>query len=376
MMREPSTKAVRSAAWTVGLFYALIVFEFFYMASPFAAYLYGAYLPGLEFLNGVPGLSWLTSFFLPHFVTTSSALVNSARVVGGVLTALGMLGFLVGAVQVYSRKLRKRGAAIGGIYRFLRHPQYASLILAGMGMLLVWPRFLMVAFFITMLFVYHALAWVEERECLRKFGQTYADYQQRTPRFMPLPIPLLGHLSALHPSGPARVAVGATLFVAALSLSFGIAFAMQAYSVRHLYAYYRDKTAYIALNAQDSGTLRRFADIGAADPRVRGRLRTLSEEGARLVAYVMPWEWAISEIPMNGVRGHHTPVDYDRRRFKIVYTRAVLRTDENVHGPDILWYTVRTVPVLEAWIDSEGQVAQVLDPPQRLFYGDVPVPVF
>lgn len=376
MTSQPSTKAVRTTAWTVSLFYILIVFEFFYMASPFAIYFYGAYLPGLEFLNRIPHLSRLTSFFLPHFASTSSALVNYAAVVGGVLTAIGVLGFLVGAAQVYSRKLRKRGAAVGGAYKYLRHPQYASLILAGTGMLLIWPRFLMIAFFITMLFAYHGLAWVEERECIRKYGQVYIDYQQQTPRFLPFHLPLAGVWAALPKAWPVRVAAGLLTYVTALALAFFIASAIQSYTLRSLFTYHTRNAVYVSLPPIDRGALQRLANKTGADQRVRARLEAGPGERIRFINYVMPWEWSVSEIPMNGARGHNTPSDCDRRRFKIVYTRTLLRTDANVQGLDILRYAIRTEPVTEAWVNEDEQVAQVLGPPAKTVYGTVPVPVF
>lgn len=41
------TLQARRALWASSVFYVLIAFEFFYMASPFAAYFYAVYGPGL-----------------------------------------------------------------------------------------------------------------------------------------------------------------------------------------------------------------------------------------------------------------------------------------------------------------------------------------
>ena len=105
--RHNSTLAKSSLIPVVG-FYLLIALEFIYMASPFAMYIYAAYLPGLESLRKIPELAWLTDFFLPHFAATSSTLINLSAPVGAALTAVGLLGFVWGAVQIYSRKLRKK----------------------------------------------------------------------------------------------------------------------------------------------------------------------------------------------------------------------------------------------------------------------------
>ena len=45
----------RGALWASMGFYVLIAFEFFYMASPFAAYLYAVYGPGLDWLQRLVG---------------------------------------------------------------------------------------------------------------------------------------------------------------------------------------------------------------------------------------------------------------------------------------------------------------------------------
>ena len=63
----------RRALWASGVFYALIAFEFFYMASPFAAYFYGVYGPGLDWLEGSETTSWLIRFFMPHLVEETTS---------------------------------------------------------------------------------------------------------------------------------------------------------------------------------------------------------------------------------------------------------------------------------------------------------------
>jgi len=374
---RPSRKAVRGAGGTVSLFYMLIAFEFLYMATPFALYLYGAYLPGLELLVRVPALAWLTRFFLPHYVATSSALVNAAAGVGAALLTLGVVGFLIGAAQVYSRKLLKRGAAVGGLYRLVRHPQYAALILAGAGMLLLWPRFLMVSFFVAMLFVYRALAAIEERECLERYGQAYADYQQRTPRFLPLRPPFrvpLGQRLSIRPWSN-RTLAGALDFVVVLAAALAAAFLLQAHMLGSLFSADVGAGVYVSLTPLDGDTIARAARNADTDPRVRALLAVPATEGARLIGYVMPWEWGVPEIPMNDARGHRTPDDVDRRRHKIVYTRAVFPGRATARGRDILRLAVRSEPLGEAWIDERGRVSRVLTPPEAGFYGSVPVPL-
>jgi protein-S-isoprenylcysteine O-methyltransferase Ste14 len=370
-----SDKTAKRTLWTAGAFYLLIALEFFYMASPFAIYFYSAYLPGLKFLNSASWTAWLTTFFLPHFAPTSSVLVNAAAPLGALLTAAGLVGFIFAATQVYSRKLRRRGAATGGLYQFVRHPQYSFLILAGIGMLLLWPRHLMVVFFVTMFFAYHALARIEERECARKFGQSYIDYQNRTPRFLPMKLQLPASMFSRPASRPGRLMAGVALYAMLLTVSLLTTAALQQYTVNRLIAAFSGNSAYIALTRLDPGALRHLADAAAKDPRVLSRINNAGADTISFINYVMPWDWAITEIPMNGARGHHTPAEHDSR-FKIVYTRSHLLTAQAATGTDILRYTVRTSPVFEAWLDNDARVVRIVDPPVRAFYGDVPVPIY
>ena len=176
---------VRRALAGAGALYVLIAFEFLYMASPFAAYFYGVYGLGLDWLQGFQTTRWLIRFFMPHLVEeTTSFAIDAHEFVGGVLFLGGLAGFAAGAVQVYSAKLRRRGAVTGGLYRHIRHPQYLGLIVASIGMLLLWPRYLVVVATVTVIFVYIALARAEETVCVRRFPG-YAGYLKRTGMFVP-----------------------------------------------------------------------------------------------------------------------------------------------------------------------------------------------
>jgi len=190
-----TNKATKRTSWVITAFYLLIVFEFFYMASPFAVYFYSVYKPELKILNHFPAISWLTNFFMPHIAEeTKSPIINMLGWVGGVLFASGLLTFIICAVQVYYNKLFKNGAVTGGLYKFIRHPQYTGFIISGLGMLLIWPRFLILITFITILFIYYFLAKIEEKECEMKFGKSYTDYMNSTFMFLPFRISFLNNL--------------------------------------------------------------------------------------------------------------------------------------------------------------------------------------
>ncbi len=73
-----------------------------------------------------------------------------------------------------------------GIYRFIRHPLYASLLYLAWGMFFKSPSLItgcMVA--VSTAFLY-ATARADEVECLVKFGEEYAGYIKKTKMFIPL----------------------------------------------------------------------------------------------------------------------------------------------------------------------------------------------
>ncbi len=373
-------KSIKRTFWTVAIFYALIAFEFFYMASPFAVYFYSVYRPSLNFLNRFPGAAWLVSFFLPHIVIeTSSALVNAHNVVGAGLAVVGFLAFCVGAVQVYYYKLAGKGAVTGGVYNVIRHPQYAAFALCGFGLLLLWPRFIVLILFITVLFAYYFLAKVEEKECEEKFGQSYIDYKKRTHMFLPFGIPFAHKLPGLPKSMPGKVLTVAALYVVTVMIAVGLARGQQFLALDSLYGVYTKDAATISVGRIETEKLEQIVEIATANEAVRARLATVPDR-AKFVNYVLPAAWYVSEIPMDDVpgrRGHKFSTDYDENLYKIIFMQVDLRTEQDVEGKEILLNTTGRTPVTEVWVDlSEGDVVDIKTPLVMANYENVPVPIY
>jgi methanethiol S-methyltransferase len=89
-----------------------------------------------------------------------------------------------GWAKLYTAQ-RHGGLAIDGIYRYVRHPQYAGFILVMLGFLLQWPTLLTLAMFPILTFMYVRLARIEEREALATFGDAYGAYMDTVPAFIP-----------------------------------------------------------------------------------------------------------------------------------------------------------------------------------------------
>ncbi|MDX8412191.1 MAG: isoprenylcysteine carboxylmethyltransferase family protein [Mariprofundaceae bacterium] len=73
----------------------------------------------------------------------------------------------------------------GGVYAFVRHPQYTGLFLLIMGFLVQWPTLLTVLMAPILAYAYARLARSEEKAVFERFGHMYADYARKTPAFFP-----------------------------------------------------------------------------------------------------------------------------------------------------------------------------------------------
>ena len=119
-----------------------------------------------------------------------------------VLSPLQIVSFAALAISIYlalaSFMLLKRvGKPIGhfenttelvttGLYRYLRHPMYGSLLFFAIGAYLkqplYWPAALIFAIVVVALFL---TTKAEEQDMMEAFGERYADYMKTTARFIP-----------------------------------------------------------------------------------------------------------------------------------------------------------------------------------------------
>ena len=72
-----------------------------------------------------------------------------------------------------------------GIYRVIRHPLYASLLLLAWGVACKQPGFVSWVLAAVASVALYLTARCDEAECQVQFGQAYADYMQRSRMFIP-----------------------------------------------------------------------------------------------------------------------------------------------------------------------------------------------
>ena len=262
--------------------YFVIGLEVLIMISPFAAFFYAAFNPVLLFLARWPATQWLSAFFLPHMVMPPDAFLMALRVAGSVLLVGGTLVFLICAGQVYFSKFTGRGPALGGLYRWIRHPQYLALAVTGIGLAILWPRFLTAALWAVMVTLYYLLARDEERRMVARFGDQYRRYTETTGRFVPRS---LGQLLGRIPLPGQPLLRAALVLLLTFGLSVGAAFALRAYTVGRLPLWSDGRVTVLPILTGDSVLLEhRMADVLQL-PEVRSRL----EKGTgAILGYLVP----------------------------------------------------------------------------------------
>jgi protein-S-isoprenylcysteine O-methyltransferase Ste14 len=262
--------------------YFIIALEVLIMISPFAAFFYAAFNPVLLLLARWPATRWLAAFFLPHMVLPPGLFLQVVRVAGSVLLVCGSFVFLACAGQVYFLQFLRRGPALGGLYRWIRHPQYLALAVTGLGLAILWPRFLTIVLWVIMVGLYWLLAKDEERRMIRQFGDQYRAYMLRTGMFFPRSWGRVAGRLPL-PKAPALRATIGFFFVAAGAV--GGAFALRAYTIARLPLWREGRiTAMTILPGDEIMLEHRMADVLEL-PEVKSRL---AQSPGPMLVYLIP----------------------------------------------------------------------------------------
>ena len=281
-------------AWMSAIFLSFIVaFEIAIMISPFAFFFYAVFNPFLLALNQSWMTRWLTAFFLPHMVVPPNEALTVLRILGSVFFVGGMLIFLVCAGQVYLGKLLKKGVATKGLYTPIRHPQYLGLGLAALGLAIMWPRFLTLALFGVMLFLYYLLAKDEERRMINRFGEGYIAYMNRTGMFLPH---FIERAFIGNPKPQQRLSIGKAIviFLVLLVVTVGSGFILRAYTVHHLPLEEVNSVDVITITKEDLGAAKRLLPSVLHDPVIATKLQPIeNSKDQRLLAYFIPIDYVM-----------------------------------------------------------------------------------
>ena len=274
----------------------IMAFEVMIMISPFAFFFYSVFNPIFHWLNASPMTQWLTHFFLPHMVLPPTVPLKIIRISGSVLFVLGCTTFIICALQVYLGKILKRGIASRGIYRFVRHPQYTSLGIWGVGMAILWPRFIVLATLAIMFILYYFLAKDEERRMLAQYGDSYREYMRKTGMFFPsigggqFPVP--GPTTQFNPKS-----IFALLFTVVLVIGTG--FVCRSLTLNALELKREDNVTLLSIMPEDSEK-----EAGILKAIEHGGIEFLNKDKDYL-GYEMPVDYIMQGMIANTGAEHH-----------------------------------------------------------------------
>ena len=97
--------------------------------------------------------------------------------------------FGIGSVRTTSLKVaethRTERIVSTKIYSLMRHPQYFGGILAHIGISFLLSSLFSLLFTPLVIFLNFLVAWKEEKELIKEFGEEYKDYRERVPMLFP-----------------------------------------------------------------------------------------------------------------------------------------------------------------------------------------------
>lgn len=148
-------------------------------------------------MHGIPFsmylISWIFGKTLPEGILWGHTLFDSIGYLGMYINIAFAITALIMIVsgwrnihKNYWSKDHGEGKLVKtGIYKYIRHPQYAGLLLLSLGMIIEWATIPTLLLFPVMVFLYVRLAKREEKDMLVEFGDEYRNYMKNTKMFMP-----------------------------------------------------------------------------------------------------------------------------------------------------------------------------------------------
>lgn len=380
--------------------YFIIAFEILIMITPFAGLFYSVFTPFLLQLAKHPATRWLTAFYLPHMVIPLGGFLKFIRVMGSILFVSGIAVFLVCALQVYASKFLKKGAVLRGFYSFIRHPQYVALGCAGIGLSILWPRFLTIVLWLVMILLYYLLSKDEERRMLKSHPETYRAYMEKAGMFLPRKLE-----RKLSPSTGAGK-IGLFVFIAIFAI--GSAFFLRDYTIKHLPLWTNGNIVAISITSRDAQKMEhRMNDVLSIEG-----IRTKLIPGVKYLVYFIPADYImqglIADTGINwrlyrrkhfsitrflhwvfhpfshlaGGAGHsydHAPVTSDTQNIATIRRLIFLSvSDKAIVSPhDFFSIGAQRIPFFMVDVDIHNlNLIQLKDLTPETGWGDLPTPIF
>lgn len=364
--------------------YVIILFEMLYMATPFAIFFYGAYKLPLDLLASGKYTAWLVQTVFPHFTRSSNIIISIFQSLSVPFMSVGFAVFLIGFIQIYYAKFMKKGTVTGGLYRFIRHPQYAAWTLFGLGMSIIWSRLIVWLMFITMTFIYYFLARAEEKECLEKYPDTYKPYYVKTGMFFPKILSGFSMPRILPEKGIKRFAMLLCIYLLACSVILFAGINLRKNIINSFSSASGKYFFSLSLTEMREDKIRQVAEFVLSNIKIQSVINSRIKKSSKLLIYIIPEEWSISELgvenkflnPMENVQTHGNPEEKNPDIKKVLISEPLMYKYTN-DAKRILEYSVRQRAILMAKVDiRSNEITQLVTDGLKSKYGEIPVPLY
>ena len=105
--------------------------------------------------------------------------------VGLPITLIGLIALTIVLVNWATTPLDNQVSR--GLYRYSRHPMYVTMFVFLLGLGIVTASWVLLLLFIVFVVGCVVFVNIEEQGCLQKYGDTYREYMNRTPRWIGMP---------------------------------------------------------------------------------------------------------------------------------------------------------------------------------------------
>ena len=128
----------------------------------------------------------LTIFVSLFYAVFLPLQLNTTWLYGGLLIYLFGMIFSIVAVLNFATSAKNK-LVTKGLYRVSRNPMYVGVLLIQIGLGVACISWLYLLLIAVLMILLNAVLPSEERYCLDRYGDTYREYMERTPKWIGLP---------------------------------------------------------------------------------------------------------------------------------------------------------------------------------------------
>jgi len=150
-----------------------------------------------------------------------------------------------------------------------------------------------------MLFLYYLLAKDEERRMIKRFGESYISYMNRTGMFLPSFLEKVWTTDTKSQQ-PLGIGKAAEIFLVLLVAIVGSGFILRAYVVYHLPLEEVNRVDVITITKADLLTAKQILPSVLEDPVIASKLQSIpNDKGHRVLAYFIPVDYVMQGMIAN-----------------------------------------------------------------------------